>query len=1191
MTFIAKMGSVFDTQQGFISTRQAKDAGYSNALLTHLVKQGELNRVARGIYRLANHPECREELAFIATLWSSGECILGHRSALAAAGVLPWEREWVEVCLAPDAGFRPRKTPTGIMLHHEAVPVDQQTEVGFLRACSVPWAIAQCVRDNLGASFVRELLPRCFEIPDWCDEAFLEVTGRLLSDAQVEMLADLVDGARRLRLLPSGAHTAVPVVPRRRPDRAGATPTVRTNLAPESGPIVGRVEDLQRLENLFAEGNRLVTVLGSAGLGKTRLALRFGGLMLSAREHHSVWYVSLQEARSDADICSAVAHALHIPMQGDAPAEDQLAFAIDDMGPALLVLDNLEQVVDAAAPLLRKWFDEAPDCLFLVTSRHRLDLRTEALLQLEPLRYGEAWDGDLPSEAGQLFVQQARSVHPSYHPDADEAARIEAIVGRLDGIPLAIELAAARMEVLTSHEVLRRLQDRFELLATTSRDLPERHTTLRHAIDWSWELLSDDEREALSLCAVFKGGFTLEAAEHVVRMDRSISVLDLIQALVGKSMVHRAHATKGTAPTRFVLYESVREYAQERLDEAGYGTQAEERHTDFYLRQAWWSEAGQRLMGDTRVVTHVGSERRNLRDVYERALAARQADDAARAAILLSAVYSALGPLEQGIERIEAVLELRDQLGPLLEARLLVALGGMKRLTRGIRLERLQRALELARQAEDRHLEGLALAMLARVLNLLSRRSEAWDQTDLALATNPKDDVRALVHDVRGLILAARGKAREAEEEYQDAIHLYRKVENLAGEGECLTNIAILHSWNSRPDEARSALAGALEISHKTGQTYLRARARSYLGLACLRLGALRQGLSHLAEARHLHRALGNRFGEAFVLQLTGRLEILLGHFDQAGRHQDAALRVFAELRLPRSQIVCLIDQAHCDTVQGRVEEARYKLNKAWDLTDQVEDATVRGGILIYRALLATHDRQADTPRDIWAEAIAILTRNELEDNEFLDALPVMRAALDASIAVGLDGSGDQPGAELMRERAFGRVENLLRPGEPSLDHPWGSPSHVQRTFSSRAAFQLLWAALPDNWRARVEIVRANPGNESLVVDQEGNWFDTPAAPRADLSQRPTLRRIVAFLAERRRNHPGEGVTHDDLVAAGWPDESLVGESGINRVYAAITTLRNAGLRDILVAAEDGYLLTPTLPMITVETRIDRAAA
>lgn len=1182
MSFLAKMAPVFERQQGFISTRQAKASGYSNALLTHLVKQGELNRVARGIYRRASTPECREELAFIATLWSSGECVLSHRSALAAAGALPWEREWVEVSVAPSSAFRPRTTPTGVLLRREAIPDGHIVDVGFLRACSAPWALAQCVRDNLGTAFVQDLLPRCFELPDWSDDGFLRIAGGMMSGGQVDDLADLVEAARRKRFLPEGVdhQQAVPTRPvhRRALD-------ARTNLAQESSPFVGRVDDIRRLEELHAEGHRLITILGSGGLGKTRLAVRFANRVLGARAQESVWYVSLAEARTGPDVCAAVGHALHTPMQGEKPAEDQLAFAIGDLGPALLILDNVEHVVDAAAWLLNQWFDDAPECVFLVTSRHRLDLRREVLLNLKPLRYGPDWRAlDGPSEAAQLFLQQTRSVRSDYQPDPSELANIEAIVDQLDGIPLAIELAAARMAVLTSDEVLQRLSQRFELLTTTSRDRPARHGTVRQTIDWSWELLSEQEREVLSLLAVFDGGFTLAAAEHVAQVERAGSVLDLIQALVGKSMVHRAHA-RVAAPTRFFLYESVREYALERLGEAGERSAAESRHSDYFLHHAPWSEAGQRLVGDTRAVSQLAAERRNLEAIYRRALESGRPDDAARSALVLSVVYNALGPLEEAVGRIEAVLDFHAVLDPVLESRLLVALGGIKRVTGGTRLEHLQRALSLARESSDRRLEGLALAMMARVLNLLSRRTEAWEHSELALATVPEDDVLAVVRHVRGLILASQGKAAEAEAEYGQALVLYRAANDLAGEGELLTNLAVLHSWNSRPDDARGSLARALEISRQTGQVSLQARTHSYLGLACLRLGALRQGLVNLAEAERLHRALGNRFGEAFVLQITGRLEIVLGRFDEARTHEQEATHIFSELAVPRSEIVCLIDLAHCDTVQDRFEEARHKLDRAWTLTTEVEDLTVRGGIQIYRALLAAHEHQADVARDAWAEAIETLTGHALEDNEFLDALPIMRAALETRVALSQEASGDPAGAERLREQAMGRVWELVRPGDPSPQYPWGRPSRVQQSFSSRAAFQLLWAALPDGWRARVDLIRANPANEALVVDGAGAWFQPPGAPRADLSQRPTLRRILAVLGERRRGQPGEGVPHDDLLAAGWPDESPVYESGINRVYGAINTLRNEGLRDILVAAEEGYMLTPTVPMITTTSR------
>ncbi|MFF3375834.1 ATP-binding protein [Streptomyces sp. NPDC002680] len=329
----------------------------------------------------------------------------------------------------------------------------------------------------------------------------------------------------------------------------GEAPVVRHGVPHEPNPLLGRDDDIAEVERLL-RGARAVTVAGPGGLGKTRLA----HAVSRRAEHRAVYFVPLAGVTEDKDVAAEVASALGAgegrpgPATGHDPVSGVLG--VLGTGPALLVLDNCEQVVAGAADLVHALVSSSRELRVLVTSRAPLGLTSEAVYALPELR--------LPTSV-ELFTQRARAARPGVELPPDAVA---GLCRHLDGLPLAVELAAARVRVLSVPEIARRLGDRFALLRGGARDAPERHRTLHAVVDWSWNLLDEQARAALRTLSVFPGGFSGDAAEHVLGDD----ALPLLEQLAGQSLLTVAETPAGV---RFRMLETVREFSAARRAEAG----------------------------------------------------------------------------------------------------------------------------------------------------------------------------------------------------------------------------------------------------------------------------------------------------------------------------------------------------------------------------------------------------------------------------------------------------------------------------------------------------------------------------------------------------------------------------------------------------------------------------------------------
>jgi predicted ATPase len=418
----------------------------------------------------------------------------------------------------------------------------------------------------------------------------------LLADSTAVMLTgvDLVDlGSRRLRDVPM----PVGVFQIRAPGLQTEFPALRAldttlgNLRPAATSLIGRELEVGEIE-AAVKAHRLVTLTGVGGVGKTRLAVEVAA-RLADEYPDGVWFFELAAVTDPAAIPDAVAAVLGITQQPGKTVSESVAAALEGRV-RLLVIDNCEHVLYAAADLIEAILAASATVKILVTSREGLGVADEQLWTVPSLDI----DAGTDSAAVTLFVDRARSVAQRFSlAGADEAAAVVDICRRLDGIPLAIELAASRMASMTTSEVRDRLDHRFQLLVGSRRGL-ERHHTLRHAVAWSYDLLDDAEKTLLERCSVFAGGFDLQSACAVAGFDDpdEYAILNLLDALVRKSLVV---ADRSSGRTRFSMLETIRQFAEEQLVAGGAATEVRAAHARYFAKResdvlALWDSPRQR---------------------------------------------------------------------------------------------------------------------------------------------------------------------------------------------------------------------------------------------------------------------------------------------------------------------------------------------------------------------------------------------------------------------------------------------------------------------------------------------------------------------------------------------------------------------------------------------------------------------
>ena len=577
-------------------------------------------------------------------------------------------------------------------------------------------------------------------------------------------------------------------------------------------PLLGRsgeLADAQRL--LTQDGVRLLTFTGPGGIGKTRLALELAH-RLAVRFADGAAFVELAPVRSAALVAPTIARALRVATSRS--SKEALERFLSDHE-LLLVLDNFEHLLDAA-PLVAALAAAAPRLKTVATSRAPLHIAAEHEFEVPPLELDGGRDTHRPSPAVALFVQRARAVRRDFALTDESATAVAEICARLDGLPLAIELAAARSKLLPPQAMLERLGSRLDLTGG-ARDAPERQQTLRTTIDWSYGLLSGEERRLFARLAVFAGGWTLEAAEAVCG-DEDVRVLDALSSLVDNSLVRQG----GNREPRFAMLETVREYAIERLREAGEDDSLQRRHADFYV--AFAEQAEPHLLDREQSVwlTRLEAERDNLRAAVAFAVERGDAETALRLASASRRFWHLHAHLAEGRAWLDAALNLRETTPSVLRVKVLNGAGTLA--ARQGDLDAAERLItesfELAQELGERQRAATALNGLAnlRLFRGDNEEAERLYTQSAELSRELRDRrLEAIAVENLGSLKLVRGEVSAARVLLEQAGELAHAAGDPRDVSSIERSLARVRLAEGRHDVARSLLADAVRVSRDLG--------------------------------------------------------------------------------------------------------------------------------------------------------------------------------------------------------------------------------------------------------------------------------------------------------------------------------------------------------------------------------------
>jgi predicted ATPase/DNA-binding NarL/FixJ family response regulator/transcriptional regulator with XRE-family HTH domain len=659
--------------------------------------------------------------------------------------------------------------------------------------------------------------------------------------------------------------------------------------------FVGRQCELAEVAHLLA-ASHLVTLTGPPGVGKSRLALEVAAAM-EAEFADGVAFVSLAAIRDPDLVLPAIAQAMRIEGFERQPLVDRLAETLSDRR-ALLVLDNFEQVV-AAAPLVARLLEGCPKLRVLATSRSRLRVRGEREFVVPPLAVsGCGGSGSLAEdpmspmcEAGRLFFDRARDAGADLVPGRENARAIDEICRRLDGLPLAIELAAARGKVLSPPALLAGLADRFGLLTAGPRDLPARQQTLRDAIAWSHDLLDAGERAIFRRLAVFVDGFTVRAAGAVCE-----GTLDGLASLVDHSLVQpEAPRRPGEdGEPRFRMLETIREFAREQLAASGEEAALQARHAEYFLAHAEQREPVAGPPGPERL-PRLAREFGNLRAALRFLIDHQQGEPAARLATGLGYFWKAEGYVDEGRAWLGEILGLLGEASRTLVRANLLLLAGRLAFTHSdnaLARRRVEESLAIYREIGDRRRVATALFMAGLIARWQGQYDLAWRKFEEDRAIwQELDDPSGLAQcdDALGVVAFWMGDGARGRALLESALAQHRRLGDRMMEGYVLYNLGFVAHGLGDHSTARACYEERLAIARRVGFRMGIGDALGGLGDLALDLGDLEEARTKLAEALRVHGDLGNRREIAHVLECFASLAALQNHSERAMRLRAAA--------------------------------------------------------------------------------------------------------------------------------------------------------------------------------------------------------------------------------------------------------------------------------------------------------------
>jgi predicted ATPase/class 3 adenylate cyclase len=671
-----------------------------------------------------------------------------------------------------------------------------------------------------------------------------------------------------------------------------------TNLPHQLTSFIGRAREVARVRELLTE-TRLLTLTGPGGTGKTRLAIQTAAALLDEFAD-GCFFVPLSPISDPPLLLSTIAQVLGVQEAGNRPMAETLN---EYLGPKelLLVLDNFEQLLEAG-PAVAELLERNPRLKVLVTSRAVLHVHGEHEFPVPPLALPQP--GEHPSaeslgqyEAVALFIQRAQAMRPDFEVTNDNAPAVAEICAKLDGLPLAIELAAARVKFLEPDDILTRLSDRLALLRGGAKDLPTRQQTLRDAIAWSYDLLDDQERALFRSLSVFVGGWTLVAAEAVIGSDGNVDVFEDVASLVDKSLARRVAQTGGEI--RFSMLMTIREFAWESLLASPEADDVRRRHAESFLALAEEAEANLTGPDHRTWLDRIDRDHDNIRAALRWAIEKDQAEVGLRIGGALWRFWHLRGHFTEGRTWVTDLLAL-----PSAQARTAARAKGLN-----------------------------GIAGLVYWQGDYDLATAYWNESlDIWKEVGDRGQIAEVMYSLAYVATIASDFDR-AVTLFNESLALYHEVGNLRGEGNALMSLGMGYQVAGDTAQAERAVKDALPLVQKAEDSFGTANAFGMLGRFASEQGRFEEARGHMLQALQLFISLGDMSGIAYTLDDLATVAIGFEQFERAIVLTAAAQHIRDTLGGAAPASLVVMPDAR-GAARGRLEDAA--IEAAWATGDSM---------------------------------------------------------------------------------------------------------------------------------------------------------------------------------------------------------------------------------------------------------------
>jgi predicted ATPase/transcriptional regulator with XRE-family HTH domain len=752
------------------------------------------------------------------------------------------------------------------------------------------------------------------------------------------------------------------------------------NLPEEPARFIGREREIGHLAELLRDPYiRLVTLTGPGGTGKTRLALELATTILHDFKD-GVFFVNLAPLADPALVSSAVAEALEIKEESGKDLEDSLAGALREKH-LLLVLDNFEHLL-AGTAVVARLLEDCRAVHVLATSRTPLNLRREHMHAVPPLAVPDPTN--LPGlgvltqyEAVALFIERARAASDSFGLTTENAPAVAAICVRLDGLPLAIELAAARIKLFPPRALLQRLSSRLDLLTGGAKDTPSRQQTLRNTLDWSYALLTNEEQRLFAGLSVFAGGCTFEAAEAVCNPEGGYDLLEGMASLVDKSLLRQ----EGEREPRFVMLETIREYAAERLVENGASDSLNEEHTRHYLALA--EGAASRLEGQEQApwLELLEVERDNLRAALQSARDQGDLDRGLRLALALRRFWMVRGPVTEGRRWLEDLAD-RDEGSPLLQAIAIFTAGELAAAEgrRRVSAELFERSLVLYRELGNRRGHAQAVGHLAATWHQAGEMERALDlvhRSEIEGRQIGDDGLLAVSLRLQTGWAASQADMKKVQDLGEESLTLYRRLDDAEGIANVLRILAYAAYSAGDRQRARSLTDDLLDLLRRLPLDAENGEWLERLAYRARVIGDYSYARHLLGELAARAEAVGDRRIAARARGGLGLLAREQGDYLRATALYRESLAEFEEVEDPLGRCRALLGLSDIARDKGDVERLVELCEESLALLREIGDAAFTGFALHNLGMAAWYEGDGSRAERFFAESLSLMRRQQ----------------------------------------------------------------------------------------------------------------------------------------------------------------------------------------------------------------------